>query len=265
MYNGFKYLELTRHHIFRKAKEIIHDYSKQEGADFNKLEEAVFSSTLSAFLTALMGILFANNSEKPMHIWMAVCLLFLAIIIYCILFVGISKAYSCIAIKAKNLSYFQRVHSPAATARITKELIDDFDHITFDHLIVAFELLDEIDKSNIMEIRTFCFHEVLYYLKTSVQKTKEITNDNRRNECLNIFGNTRGVDIFRLINAQKMMSEIIDRAENVLKCTGDSQKIQVYDEFLEMELAFQVSEIRKSIETIEERCKQAVHDLRPTI
>ena len=265
MFNGLKYLELTRHHIFRKAKGIIRDYSKQEGADFNKLEDAVFSSTLSAFLTALIGILFAESFEKPIQVWTAVCLLFFATIAYCVLFVGISKAYSAVAKKVKNWSYYQKIHSPDATWIISKELVDDFDHITFDHLIVAFELLDEIDKSTVIEIRTFCFHEVLYYLKTAVQKTIEITEENRRKECLNILGNTRGVDVFRLMNAQKMMSEIVNNAEAVLRCTGDSQKIQVYDENLKMALEFQVNEIQKQIEDLGVRCEKAIQEIKPPI
>lgn len=263
MYNGFKYLELTRHHIFRKAKEVIHDYSNQEGADFNKLEEAVFSATLSLLLTALIGVLFTNSSERPIQTWTSVALIILAIIVYCFLFAGISKIYSTVVKKTKDWLYYQQVHSHDATAKKAKELVDDFDHITFDHLIVAFELLEEIDKSEIVEIRTFCFHEVLYYLRTSVQKTIEITEENMRKYCLNIFGNTRGVDIFRLMNAQKMMCEIIDRANEVVMRTDTSKGIQVYDTSLKEILLFQLSEIREKINIIDYRCKQAVNEVKP--
>lgn len=258
MFNGFKYLELTRHHIFRKAKAVIADYSIQEGGDLSKLEETVFSSTFSLFLTSMAGFLFANNSKKAIPIWYGIVLLIIAIALYCFLFLLIRKAYSFIVQSIKQA----RIYSADLTAQNMKELIDDFDHITFDHLIISFELLEEINTTSNLEVCTFYFHEVLYYLKSAVRITKEVTESNRRNTCLNIWGNTNGIDVFRLINAHKMMSEVIDTVK-ILVNRETSRKIQVYNDKLENVLTFQIGELTKSINIIGERCEQAIHDLEP--
>jgi len=105
MFNSFKYLELTRHHIYTKTKKMINDYAKNEGGGFDKLSEVVFSAALSLFLTYLAETYFTNTSGKPLNICAVVCLFVIAIILYCILFVVISKIYSVIAKAIKKHFY----------------------------------------------------------------------------------------------------------------------------------------------------------------
>lgn len=263
MFNSLKYLELTRHHIYTKTKKMINDYTKNEGSGFHKLSEVVFSAALSLFLTYLAETYFTNTSEKPLNIGAVVGLFAIAIILYCILFVCISKIYSVIAKAIEKYSYNKRIHSPEISTQRTKELIDDFDHIAFDHLIIAYEFLNEIVASTNLEVRTFYFHETLYYLRTSVNKTKEITHQDRRKDCLNIFGNVNGIDIFRLINAHKMMCDLYNNVKKILDENDSTHSIQIYDNKLKNVLSFQVEELNSDILEIGKRCEQALADIKP--
>lgn len=268
MFNSLKYLELTRHHIYTKTKKMISDYSINEGGDFSKLSEAVFSAALSLFLTYLAETYFKNASEEPLNIGAVVGLFAIAIILYCILFVCISKIYSLIAKAVERHSYNQRVHSPEVSAQKTKELIDDFDHIAFDHLIIAYEFLNEISlpktkPSANLEVNTFYFHEALYYLKTSVDITKEITHPDRRKSCLNILGNVNGIDVFRLMNAHKMMVDIYNTVKETLDNNSPTNSIQTYNDELKDILSFQIKGLNEDIIEIGKRCERALADIKP--
>ena len=263
MFNSFKYLELTRHHIYTKTKKMLNDYTKNEGDGFNKLSEVVFAAALSLFLTYLADTYFTNTSVKPLNIGAVIGLFAIAIILYCVLFVCIRKIYSSIAKAIEEHSYNKRIHSPEISAQKTKDLIDDFDHIAFDHLIIAYEFLNEIGSSTNLEVRTFYFHETIYYLRTSVNKTKEITHPDRRKDCLNIFGNVNGIDIFRLINSQKMMCDLYNKVEKIMSENDSTHSIQIYDNMFKNVLFFQVKELGSDIIEIGKRCEQALADIKP--
>lgn len=263
MFNSFKYLELTRHHIYTKTKKMINDYTKHEGGGFSKLSEVVFSSALSLFLTYLAETYFTDASENSLNIWAVVGLFAMAVALYCILFVSIRKIYSVIAKAIEKHFYNKKINSPEISAQKTKELIDDFDHIAFDHLIIAYEFINEIGTSKNLEVRTFYFHETLYYLRTSVNKTKEITHQDRRKDCLNIFGNVNGIDIFRLINAHKMMCDLYNKVKRIFDENDTTNSIQIYDNNLKSVLSFQVEELNKDIHEIGKRCERALADIKP--
>ena len=125
-----------------------------------------------------------------------------------------------------------RVNSPDTSPMTNKELVDDFDNIAFDNLLVASECLKQIhEKQTSMQNATpnvndfdtqaiiFYLHESIYYLRVAVDITKDITMPDRRKACLNIRGNTRGVDVFRLINAQKMMAILINQIKTIYNNT----------------------------------------------
>lgn len=264
MFFCFKYLELTRHQLYTKTKRVISDYAQTEDKAFNKLTEVGFSSALSLFLTYLAEMFFTNMQDEPVNVCRIIGLFFLAIIIYGVLFFLISKAYSFITTKIKQLLYKNKVHSYERSAIKIKELIDDFDHIAFDHLIVATELIKEVKGSMDVEIGTFCFHEAVYYLKTAVNKTKEITEEDKRYDCLNIKGNTNGVDVFRLVNAQRIMWNSIMTIEELFNDSGNTRRIQEYDENdMKETLRFQINELKEDIIEVGRRCDQALNEIKP--
>lgn len=143
-----------------------------------------------------------------------------------------------------------------------KELIDDFDNITFDNLLIAYNYIEQVEQGkfrNNKELCTFYFHETIYYLKTSVKKAKEITSEHRREKCLNIFGNTNVVDVFRLFNANRMMINLVDKIRRVLN--DGTQPIELYGD-LEKVLVHQIKEIEADVTELTKRCNNALTDLK---
>ena len=167
--------------------------------------------------------------------------------------------------KIEDRRYNRQIHFPDVSTQKNKELIDDFDHIAFDNLIVACELLEEIKSTRDLEIRSFCFHEVIYYLKIAIRKTKDVTHPDRREQCPNIFGNVNGIDIFRLYNIWDIMKKIHYQINEILKNNDEENTVQIYDDKLKNVLYFQIKEIGDDIEEIARRCDDAKNDMKPRI
>lgn len=246
-----------------KTKRAIKDFSNKKDSEFQKLTEVIFSSALSLFLTYLAETYFTQNNSEPFKLLDIILLFVGGIILYCVLYVCIRKVYSIISKKIEDLRYNKQINSPDISAQKNKELIDDFDHVAFDNLIAACELLEEIKASDDIEVRTFCFHEVIYYLKIAIKKTKEVTHPNRREECLNIFGNANGIDIFRLYNIYKIMHNIHAKINDILQNNAQENTIQEYDENLKTILDFQIKEIGDDVEKIKILSEDAKNDINP--
>jgi hypothetical protein len=93
----------------------------------------------------------------------------------------------------------------------------------------------------------------------AVDITINITTPDRRMACLNIRGNTRGVDIFRLINATQMMSHIIAKIRKIYNASPNI-KGTATDKWSKLLFA-KIDDLEKDIETIKCICKQAEIDI----
>lgn len=263
MFNKFKYLELNRHHLFAKTKKIIGEHHKHEDDSFNNLTEVIFSSALSLFLTYLAETYFVtNNDGYRLPVCKIICLFVAAIIVYCILYVIIRKLYSIISPCIEKIIFNKKTHTVDTSAQRIKELIDDFDNIAFDNLLISKEFLSEIEKigDSDIETTTFYLHECLYYLKISVNKTNVILHDDIIDKTVNIRGNSNGVDVFRLINAYNLMLFIL---EEIKRISADKTRVQVYDSKLEYILSFQIQELEKLINDIGSTCNKVMKAIPP--
>lgn len=265
MFKNLKYLELTRHHMYKKTKKAIKDFTNNEDSEFHKLAEVVFSSALSLFLAYLTENYFVPYKTGHLKIMDIVILFLGGIVLYCLFYMCTKKIYAIMSKKIEDRRYNRQIHFPDVSTQKNKELIDDFDHIAFDNLIVACELLEEIKYTRDLEIRSFCFHEVIYYLKIAIRKTKEVTHPDRREQCLNIFGNVNGIDIFRLYNIWDIMKKIHYQINEILKNNDEENTVQIYDDKLKNVLYFQIKEIGDDIEEIARRCDDAKNDMKPRI
>ena len=178
-------------------------------------------------------------------------------------FFAVKYIYRFVSTKWSNFIYQEKHHGPDTSESKIKELIDDFDNITFDHLLIAYDYVEQInvaiDNKN-TEVATFYLHETLYYLRTAVNKTKEILIENRREQCLNIKRNTRGVDVFRLFNAHRMMEEIYGKIDSLI--SQNPLEISLYTPDLGDVIRFQINEIQKDITNVGTQCQKALIDLK---
>lgn len=263
MFNKFKYLELNRHHLYAKTKNIITDHHKHEDDGFNKISEVVFSSALSLFLTYLSETYFITyNENETLPIYKIIALFMLSVVIYCVLYIVIRKIYSIASDRIEKIIYNKKIHSFDASSQRVKEMVDDFDNIAFDNLLIAKEFLNEIeiigDKE--LETTTFYFHEAIYYLRISLDKTQNILHSDVINRTVNIFGNSNGVDVFRLKNAHSLMVFVITKIKDLSENTS---RVQTYDKELKSVLSFQIDELEETINKIGTICNDIKSKLSP--
>lgn len=224
--------------------------------------DVALSSGLSLFLMYLSEKYFITSELNALKMKSIVVRFIGGILLYFILFFCSKAFFSFISPKIRNFIYNIRIHPPDVSAQKNMELIDDFDNVAFDNLIVAYEMLNEIESSDELEIRTYCFHESIYYLKTAIWKVKEVTHPDRREQCLNIFGNTGGIDVFRLYNIYDIISDIYTKICKILSENVDNNTIKLYDDELEKSLHFQVEKIGDDIAHIKSCCANAKNDMR---
>ncbi len=258
MSSKIKYLELTRHHLYKKSKSLLSKDSDLTGSEFNRLSEVFFSSALSLFLTYLAETYFKNAYIDQMHLWQIILLFVIAIIVYCILYLSIRKIYAALTKMIRKLKYKCLPSSPDSSKDRCKELVDDFDHIALDHLLISYELLDEIHKTGQIEERTFYFHEIIYYLQTSIRITQDLFLPSRIDRCVNLCGNSEGVDVYRIMNACFMMDDIQKGLKSIIEDKNRSkQTIHLYSDKMAERLAVQIDQIEESINIIREQCAKS--------
>lgn len=261
MFNKYKYLELNRHHLFTKTKTFITEHHKHEDDGYDKISEVIFSSALSLFLAYLSETYFIKYEENSQLPTLKVIGLFiLSIIIYCILYITIRKIYSIVSKKIKEIIYNKKTHSVDISAQRIKELVDDFDNVAFDNLLISKEFLSEIEKigDKDLETTTFYFHESIYYLRIALNKTKNILHDDVINKTINIYENSNGVDVFRLINAHSLMECVITKIKEL---SDKDTRVQTYDAKLKDVLNFQINELEIAIKEIGETCNNVTGKL----
>ena len=253
MFKSLKCFELTRHHLFSKMKGVIEEKASNSNDSFEKLMSIVFSSAMSLFISYLsksyIDAAIKNNSN---NIWKAIGLFALSIVIFIISFVLIKWVYYKIATALKEAKNNISSHGPDLSDKGIKELIDDFDHIVFDNLIICYEFEIQINGSPSEKLSTFYFHEIIYYLKKSIDITLELTDSDHFNKCLNVNKNVHGVDVFRLKNAYEMMGELYDKINNL-----KDRYTNEYDDGLKRMINFKIEQIAKEISKIQERCEKA--------
>ena len=275
MYKHFKYLELNRHHLIKKTKKIVGENNAKDDKNFEQIVEVIFSSAMSLFISLMVNGFYGDYYVCPREIYEdCACetpigainpwLLFLiGICVYVAVFLITKYAYRFLSRKIRK-HYLQAKINPIDISREkVKELIDDFDNIAFDYLLIAYDYVEQIDialSKNKNEIATFYFHETLYYLRTAIFKTKPLLIDKRRELSLNIKGRTDGVDVFRLFNAYKMMKEVFESIKKL--ANGQPIEVSLYSSKLGKEIDHQLQLIQQDIDYIGQQCDRAENDLK---
>lgn len=237
MFNHFKYLELTSHRAFKKAKKFIAESTEKDDSRDEQITEVIFSSMLTLFISYLVEVYFAVDDKTSLNFWTIAGYMICEIVLYITFFFVVRRCWRWVKQKHRVHKSNTHVNSPDTSSITNKELVDDFDNIAFDNLLVATECLKQIDCMNRnasnqgstgpdpldLEVIRFYLHESIYYLRVAVGITISITTPDRRKSCLNIRGNTRGVDVFRLINAEQIMSHIIVKIRNIYNSSPNIQ------------------------------------------
>lgn len=120
-------------------------------------------------------------------------------------------------------------------------------------------------KTNTRSRLVFFAIALTYNLLLAIYLKDFLTHSDRREQCLNIFGNVNGIDIFRLYNICDIMNKIHSKVDELLTKNDKENTIQVYDDKLKEVLRFQIKEIGDGIKEIAQRCENAKNDINPKI
>lgn len=259
MLDHFKSLELTRHHVSTKFNKTMVEFAEKQASGTEQILAGVFSAALSLLFSVLLDAQFINISTRvtenaDISLLATVLQMMLVVIIYIVIFIifffGFRFAYKRICKFYNERKIIALKYKPEEI----KEIIDDFDIIAFDNLLVSFEFIKLMEEEN-KELVTFYFHELIYYLKTSVEKTQKVIAS--KDECINSNERVNKIDLFRIYNASGMMQHIISKAREVLGCTKKpSAFIMTYDERLHGILKLQIDDLEKRVNEIQCACKQ---------
>lgn len=261
MLQSYKYLELTRHHASSKFEKVISAQSKQNSTSAEEILAAMFSSALSLFFANLGE----NIKPAPNIWWQYIIYGLIAAIAYIFLFIVFFFGFKIFYRKVKGRMYDSRIHTGDHSPEECKEIIDDFDVIAFDNLLLGFEFIQQLPPvcTTSQELHTYYFHELLYYLKTAITKTELVLDLGPG--YINSKTVVTGVDLYRIYNAKSLMEEIITVAKRIMEVQANDLNcpLSMYHEKLYNVINKQIAELDKRIQVISTKCEKMLTEYYP--
>jgi len=238
MIDSFKNFERLRYRLSNDMREIALDTKGNADEIKGQISNTIFATIFSAFITE---IAFKDN-ETGYNLGMIALQILIFCIIYIVSYIAYNFLYN-VVVTAWNKRKVNKIDNGAETM---KQIQKDFDNIACDSILVAKSYLDAFsalsnDASN-KSLKTFYFYEIMHYLDTACEKTKELVQ--YKSECIRTTQTASGVDIFRVSNLLNIIKEIdtfLDNQFNTI-CNGNPQLSAIQH---------QHKQIKKKIEFIE--------------
>jgi len=235
MFSSLKNTELLRYFVRVDLNKGIDKIIKQNASNFSIIAGSIFSGSFS-----VLGTYFGMHTTQYETIVSILC----ATSLFSILFV-IGMLIFQLGIRLLSFIYNARKkeHSPSKVK--TKQLIDDFDHIACDNILISQRFIQAYNDSGISNnIKEFYFYEIIYYTKVSLGIIKKIfVNDG---QCINDKNHTNRIHLFRLDNSIKMLDEIYRFLEN-------NQENICKDNNLHPSLEKEIEDIEETIKSLKEK------------
>ena len=170
MINSFKNFERLRYRLSNDMREIALDTKGNADDIKGQISNTIFATIFSAFITE---IAFKDN-ETGYNLG----IVFLLILIFCSIYIVSYIAYNFlynIFVTAWNKRKVNKIDNSADTM---KQIQKDFDNIACDSILIAKDYIDAFsalsnDDSN-KSLKTFYFYEIMHYIDTACEKTKEL-------------------------------------------------------------------------------------------
>lgn len=219
MIGSFKNFERLRYRLSNDMREIALDTKGNTDEIKGQISNTIFATIFSAFITE---IAFKDN-EIGYNLGTVSLLILIFCFVYIVSYITYNFLYN-ILVAAWNKRKVNKIDNSADTM---KQIQKDFDNIACDSILVAKGYLDafstlsnnDLNKS----LKTFYFYEIMHYLDTACEKTKELVQ--YKSECIRTIQTASGVDIFRVSNLLNIIKEIdifLDVNFNTI-CAGNQQ------------------------------------------
>lgn len=228
--NISKYIELLRFYVTQKMEGI------ENTLKYTILDEVRF--IVSSLLSAILSLNISKEAIEMNGICGIVLRVVVTIVLYLILYQGISKAFllrrSYLDIKRsdkRELSYAE-----------AKSYVDNFDHIACDGVLLAQDFLKRAkDPSLSHHEQNFSLIEALYYYKKSLDVTALIVDHSQ--VLINNPRKDTGVSLYRLINIYYLLNDLHQEISKSTSCS----KIAKLDE-----MEFEITQYKKKLNKVKQ-------------
>lgn len=232
MFSSFKNTELFRYFIRVDLNRSIDKILEQNESNYLFIADCIFSAAFSVIGTYLTMY---NECNDGISLKRIIMITFLFLILFFIGMYIFKYGYGLLrrirnAIKKENM---------ASDATI-KQLIDDFDHIACDNILISQNFIGAyFDNSTSSNLKEFYFYEIIYYTNVSLAKINSITL--YKDRCIdNNETSGKKIHLYRLGNALSMLNEICDFLEN-------NKNSILLESSLKESLFAQIDKLHKSI------------------
>jgi len=178
------------------------------------------------------------------------------IVVFIIGFLGSYFGFVCFLKLINRVKCSYKNYKHKDEAEYIKQLIDDFDHIACDNVLISKEFINHFykeQKRDDKKAATFAYYEALYYLKAASVKVKRVL-DNGEN-CINNKNTVVALDIYRVTNLHSMMLDVFEFIKN------NRNQIIIESE-LSNELDRQISLVDKTLKDIKTQNNKYIYNLR---
>lgn len=201
-----KSIELLRFYLVDKIDEIQFTFQKALKNEIENLVTEVISSMTALFISfeflSMNGVL---------GVFLKILILFLSYLF--LKFVVISKIYRYIKTKKEKKDADEKKLSEPEI----KNLIDKFDHIACDGILLSLDFLKKYNASSKKSVdeKRFYLIESFYYYKKAIDITSLIIDN--CDYCINNPYKHDGIAHYRLINVYNLLDEINNGTVSILK------------------------------------------------
>ena len=195
---SFKSLELLRYYVGVNFEKTFKRYTTKTEEKIEQLASTVVSTPISIIVSWYVDHILCITNIIIEILVVFVSFVFGFLICYNI-FLWIYRRF--LKIK-RSLKKYKR----KSTAHEIKEVIDNFDHIACDNILVAKEFMQHFDPQKDKQLSTFYYYEIIYYAKNATDKILIILN-NPQNYINSRYKND-AIDLFRIKNICNILVEI---------------------------------------------------------
>lgn len=203
MFRGFKNSEYLKYTISSKIDKEFTQSRKDSSSNLIQIMSSIFTAAIASILSSTLNSIIII--ENPVGKFFAILGITLGIIIltYVVLYFLISLIHKEIRErKIIKIGYDE-----------TRELIEKFDNVACDSIIVVDKYLNDIFAGSLSpEIIDYSLYEVIHYMRKATIITEAILN--QRNQCTSDRPDISKIDMFRIRNVVKILRIQIDKISN---------------------------------------------------
>lgn len=238
MFASFKNTELFRYFVRVDLNNGIDKILKQNKSSFSLIAGSIFSGSFS-----ILGTYFGMKEIE----YSSFCKIVITSALFTLLFVigmGLFKVFIFLGSFIYNA--VKKEKTPSKTK--VKELIDNFDHIACDNILISQNFINAYnDKNTSIFLKEFYFYEVVYYTNVSLSIIQKLIYN--KNLCINDKNNTNRIHLFRLENVLFMINDIYEFIDD------NKEKIGV-DTVLQPSVNNMVAELYNKLDNLIKQCKK---------